>query len=197
MRQHAPLGMFLKFFDGMGDWIPIKFSHSSHQILLVPINNPSKSFCSHQVPKKCPSNSSCSPSTTHQHPCIFIKFLLFPSTIHRNPTVQIKFSKNSFVPIKILLFPWLWKIGRRAQVSTKVNGETREKLRQSAKRSAAVRGQAQWKADVCRVRIFRVRIFGLPGVVEDRGQICFSRGSSALFPSWARPERERENCGAR
>jgi len=33
---------------------------------------------------------------------------------------------------------------------------------------------------------------GLPGFVEDRGQICFSRGSSALFPSWARPERERE-----
>jgi hypothetical protein len=38
----------------------------------------------------------------------------------------------------------------------------------------------------------KVRIFGLPGFVEDRGQICFSRGSSALFPWRARPERKRE-----
>jgi hypothetical protein len=40
-------------------------------------------------------------------------------------------------------------------VSTKVNGETSERLGQSAKRSATVRGQAgmgaTWQADVCRV----------------------------------------------
>ncbi len=45
-------------------FVPIRFPESSHQILLVPFNNPSISFCSHQV------------------------------------------------PIKILLFPWLWRIGR-------------------------------------------------------------------------------------
>jgi len=41
-------------------------------------------------------------------------------------------------------------------VNTKVNGETRERLGQSVKRSAAVRGQAgrgaTGQADVCRVR---------------------------------------------
>ncbi len=41
-------------------------------------------------------------------------------------------------------------------MSTKVNGETSERLGQSAKRSATVRGQAgrgaTWQADVCHVR---------------------------------------------
>jgi hypothetical protein len=41
---------------GMGAWFP----SSSHQIPLVPINIPSKSFCSHQVPKHFSSSSSCS-----------------------------------------------------------------------------------------------------------------------------------------
>jgi hypothetical protein len=41
-------------------WFPIKFPNSSHPIPLVPTNNPSRSFCSHQVPKPFPSNPSCS-----------------------------------------------------------------------------------------------------------------------------------------
>ncbi|CAM6022260.1 unnamed protein product [Sphagnum balticum] len=44
--------------------------------------------------------------------------------------------------------PVLW-----ARVSTKVNGETRERLGQSAKRSAAVRGQAGRGATVAGRRL--------------------------------------------
>ncbi len=68
----------------------------------------------------------------------------------------------------------------------KVNGENRERLRQSAKRSAAVRGQAQWQADVSRVRQSRKSGFSSCQVLWKIA------GRSALFPSWARPERERE-----
>ncbi len=113
---------------------------SSHQIPLVPINHPSMSICSHQVPKKFPwkfpsitfcshqvpkqfsSNSSCS----HQYPFVLIEF---PNNSHQIPLVPIKFL---FVPMAM----------EDRQVSTKVNGETRARLGQSAKRSAIIRGQA-------------------------------------------------------
>ncbi len=168
VRQHAPKGCFL-LFEGMGDWIPIKFSHSSHQILLVPISNPSKSFCYHQLP------------------IVPIYFLLFSSSSQKIPLFPLSSHQNPFVPMAL----------KDRQMSTKVNGETRERLRQSAKRSAAVRGQAQWQADVSRVR--QSRKSGFSGC-----QVLWKiAGRSALFPSWARPERERErerereNCGAR
>ncbi len=48
---------------------------------------------------------------------------------------------------------WLRNAGRWARVSTKVNGETRERLEQSAKRSAAVRGQAGRGATVAGRRL--------------------------------------------
>ncbi len=114
-----PQGMFLIFLKG---W-ELEFPNSSHQILLVPINIPSKFFCSHQVPKQFPSNSSCS----HQYPIkillissscqkIPIKFLLFPSVTHQKsfcshqiPLIPINNPSISFcshqVPIKFLLFP--------------------------------------------------------------------------------------------
>ncbi len=71
-------------------------------------------------------------------------------------------------------------------MSTKVNGETRERHGQSAKRSASVRGQAGRGATVAGRRLpgaaeQNVGIFGLPGFVADRGQICFSRGSLLCF----------------
>jgi hypothetical protein len=62
----------------------------------------------------------------------------------------------------------------------KVNGETREKLGQSAKRSAAVRGQAGRGAPVASRRR-NVGIFCLPGFVADRGPICFSSGNLPRF----------------
>ncbi len=65
-------------------------------------------------------------------------------------------------------------------MSTKVNDETHERLGQSAKQSAAVRGQAGRGATVAARRLpgaaeQNVGIFCLPGFVADRGQICFSR----------------------
>ncbi|CAK9274867.1 unnamed protein product [Sphagnum jensenii] len=57
---------------------------------------------------------------------------------------------------------WLCNAGRWARVSTKVNGETRERLGQSAKRSAAVRGQAGRGATVAGRRL-RVRPSRTPG----------------------------------
>jgi len=82
---------------------------NSHQIPLVPISNVSISFCSHQVPKQFPSNSSCSCQVS-------IKFLLFLSSFHQIP----------FVPTAM----------EDRQVSMKVNDETHETLRLSAKQSA-------------------------------------------------------------
>jgi len=66
------------------------------------------------------------------------------------------------------------------QVSTKVNRETRERLGQSAKRSAAVRGQAGSAATVAGRRPpgateQNIGIFCLPGFVADRGHIRFSK----------------------
>ncbi len=77
-------------------------------------------------------------------------------------------------------------------MSTKVNGETRERLGQSAKRSVAVCGQAGRGATVACRRLSgaeeqKVRIFCLPGFVEDRRQICFSCYSLPRF--CARPKR--------
>jgi hypothetical protein len=95
--------------------------------------------------------------------------------------IQRTFLRNT-VPVLCAVRKWLWNAGRWARVSTKVNGETRERLGQSAKRSAAVRGQAGRGATVAGRRPpgaaeQNIGIFRLPGFVADRGQICFLRGS--------------------
>jgi hypothetical protein len=71
-------------------------------------------------------------------------------------------------------------------VSTKVKDETRERLGQGAKWSAAVRGQAGRGAIVAGRRLpsaaeQNVGIFCLPGYVADGGQLCFSRSSMQRF----------------
>ncbi len=81
-------------------------------------------------------------------------------------------------------------------MSTKLNGESRERLGQSAKRSAAVHGQARRGATVAGgrppgVAEQKVGIFCLPGFVEDRGQIYVLRGRTSSFLCTT-PERERE-----
>jgi len=85
--KHAPPGMFLIFLK----WWELDFPSSSHEISLVPINSPSKSFCSHQVLKKFPSHSSCS----HQVPIVPINFLLFPTQPHINPHKALNFVRDS------------------------------------------------------------------------------------------------------
>ncbi len=72
---------------------------------------------------------------------------------------------------------------------------------QSAKQSAAVRGQARRAATVASRRLpsvaeHKVEIFCLSGFVEDRGQICFWRSSQSatLHPSCARPMRNAITC---
>ncbi len=80
-------------------------------------------------------------------------------------------------------------------MSTKVNGETRERLGQSAKWSAAVRGQAGRGATVAGRRRpgaaeQNVGIFRLPGFVADREPICFSSGSLPRFFPHVRDPRE-------
>ncbi len=69
-------------------------------------------------------------------------------------------------------------------MSTKVNDEPRERLGQSAKRSAAICAQARKGATEAGRRLpeeQKVGIFCLSGFVEDRGRICFSHGSLPLF----------------
>jgi hypothetical protein len=170
----CPQGLFLVFFKGWGTSFPIKFPKSSHQIPLVPINNPSKSF-------KLPTNS------------------------HRNPLIPINNSSNSFcshqvlikilsipqVPINFTLFPWTAFCSQPTLHKPTLSSKLCERLGQSAKRSTAVPGQARRAATVAGRRLSRtaeqkVGIFCLPGVVEDSGQICFSRGSQPRFiPSYA------------
>jgi hypothetical protein len=174
VAQTCLQGMFLIFLKGWG----LDFSSSS--------------------PQTVPIKFFLFPSIFHQNPFVLIKF---PNNSHQIPFVPIKFSSNSFlfpssfhqipfcshqVSIKFLLFPYLWRIGRWAQVSTKVNGDTRERLGRSAKRSAAVRGQAGRGATVAGRRLSgaaeqKVGIFCVPGFVEHRGQICFSLGSLPRF----------------
>ncbi len=94
-RKHVPKGCFFIILKGWGldfpissQIVPIKFllfpsssQKNSHQIPLVPSNNPSKSFCSHQV---------------------LIKFLLFPSSSHQILLVLINNPSLSFCLIKFL-----------------------------------------------------------------------------------------------
>jgi hypothetical protein len=61
-------------FEGLG----LDFPSSSQK---VPINIPSKFFCSHQVPKKFPSIS-------HSNSFVLIKF---PKNSHQIPLVPFKF----------------------------------------------------------------------------------------------------------
>ncbi len=60
-------------------FVLIKFSNSSYQTLLVLINNPSQSFCSHQVLIKL----FLFPSTSHQ-------FIFVPNPILHKPTQSSK-----------------------------------------------------------------------------------------------------------
>jgi hypothetical protein len=101
--QHAPKGCFL-FWRCGGLWISIKFPNDSHQIPLVPINNPSNllfsssSQTSHLIPLV--------PLITHQNPFVFINFPLFPSSScnfllfstqhYINPCKALNFGINSF-----------------------------------------------------------------------------------------------------
>jgi len=62
-------------FEGMGAWFPVKFPTNSNQIPLGPINNPSKSFCSHQL---------------------LIKFVLFPTQLYINLHKVLNFGIKSF-----------------------------------------------------------------------------------------------------
>jgi hypothetical protein len=72
------------------------------------------------------------------------------------------------------------------QVSTKVNGETRERLGLSVKRNTTIRGEAKRGAIVADRHLLgatkqKVEIFYLPGFVEDHEEICFSQGSLPHF----------------
>jgi len=121
-HQHALKGCFL-FFEGVGGWILIKFllfpsiTHqnlfvlikfpiNSYQIPLVPINYPSKSFCSYQVPIKFllflnqvsigPINFPLFSSSFHQVPFV-------PNQPYINPHKALNFGINRFFAT--------WKIG--------------------------------------------------------------------------------------
>ncbi len=85
-------------------------------------------------------------------------------------------------------------------MSTKVNGETRERLGQSAKRSTAVAGQAGRGATVAGRCLpgaagQNVGIFSLPGFVADSGQICFSRDSLPRFFLHGNTQLPARACG--
>jgi hypothetical protein len=144
-------------------FVSIKFPKKSHQILFVLIKFSESSHQIPLVPINNPSISFCSHQVPKRFPSNF-------SSSHQNP----------FVPIE----------GR--QMSTKVNGETRERLGQSTKRSVAVRGQAgrglQWQADVCPVRQSRKSGISACQVLW-RADLLLAWQSAALLPECARPKR--------
>jgi hypothetical protein len=150
-------------FEGVGDFpsssqtVPIEFllfpliSHQNSFVLIkfpnIPINNSSKffvpikfqssSFCSHQVSNKF----FLFPSSSQK---VLIKLLLFPSITHQYPFVLIKFPKNSH---KFLIFPssshqipFILVAMEDRLVSTKVNGETHERLELSVKWNTTIHG---------------------------------------------------------
>ncbi len=127
-------------------FVLVKFPNNSHQIPLVPIDNLSKLFCSYHVP----INFLLFPSISQK---VLIKFLLFPSIFFCSHQVPKQFPSNSscshqnpFVPIAM----------EDRQMSTKVNGETRERLGLVPNRAprfvGRLEGELQWQADVCWVR---------------------------------------------
>jgi hypothetical protein len=120
--KHAPKGRFLLFSRVWGlisyqvpkqfpsityqnPFVSHQVSNNSHQIPLVFINNPSKSFCSHRVPK----NSLVFPSVTRQNPFVFIKFPSNSFCFHQVPIKFFLFPSSShqlhIVPINFILFP--------------------------------------------------------------------------------------------
>jgi len=149
-HKHAPKGCFLFFWRGGGlisHQVPKQFPSLTHQYPFVLIKFPKNSHQISLVPIKFLLFSSI----THQYLFVLIKF---PNNSHQIPLVPRKFPSISFcsyhVPIKILLFPWLWRIGRWAQRwmvrlvrdwGRVLNvGRTRERLGQSTKR-----GQDSWE----------------------------------------------------
>ncbi len=190
--------LFFQSITHQNPFVPIKFPlfpSITHHNPFVPIKFPWFPIIKYQYPFvliKFPSNS-------HQIPLIHIKFQSKSFCSHQVPIRFLLFPSNSFcshqVPIKTLLFPWLWRIGRCSQVSTKVKRETRERVGQSAKRSAAILGQAgrgatvAWQTSAGCGRA-QSRIFCLPGFVEDRGQSCFACRASSFI--CATQERERK-----
>jgi hypothetical protein len=133
-------------FPSSSPKILIKFllfpSITHHQNPFVPIKFQSNSFCFNQAP---------------------IKFLLFPSISHQYPFVLIKLPKKShkipFVPIKNPFVPMSME---DRQVSTGEHEGERwdsRESKQSAKQSAAIRGQARRAATVAsrRLRLWRSR----------------------------------------
>jgi hypothetical protein len=119
---------------------------------------------SYQVPKQLQSNSSCS----YQY---LIKILLFSSILFPS-----SFNQIPFVPIAM----------EDRQVSTKVNGETCERLELSVKRNTTVHGYAKRGAIVVDERMSgltkqKVGIFYLPSFVEVCVQICFSHNNLSHF----------------
>ncbi len=146
--QTVPIEFLLfSLISHQNPFVLIKFSNNSHQIPLVPINNPSKffvpikfqssSFCSHQVSNKF----LLFPSSSQK---FLIKFLLFPSVTHQYPFVLIKFSKNShkflMSPSNSHQIPFILVVMEDKLVSPKVNGEIHERLELSVKWNTTIHG---------------------------------------------------------
>ncbi len=130
-------------------FVSIKFPKKSHQILFVLIKFSESSHQIPLVPINNPSISFCSHQVPKRFPSNF-------SCSHQNP----------FVPMALE--------GR--QMSTKGNGETRERLGQSTKRSVAVRGQAGRGATMAGRR--------LPGAAEQKFRnFCLSGFVAGRFAS--------------
>jgi hypothetical protein len=205
-------------FEELGAWFHIKFPNSSfnnlsksicshqvpnnsHQIPPVFINNPSKYFCSHQVPKK----SLLFPSVIRQKPFVFIKFpsnsfcfhqvpikfLLFPSSFYQNLFVPIIFPSTSHCPCQLHFVPnpTLHKHTQSSKLC--------ERLGQSAKRSAAVPGQAGRgdssgrQTSAARGRAESRDILPARSCGRSRVDLLLARHSAVLPPSCACAKRDR------
>jgi hypothetical protein len=122
----------------------IKFPKNSHQIALVLINNPSKSF----VLIKFSSNPFCSHQVLIKillFPQLPINFLLFPTQPYINPHKALNFVRD---------------LGRVLNGAPQFLGRPGRGATVTGRRLS---GAAEQK----------VGISCLPGFVEDRGQICF------------------------
>ncbi len=102
--------------------------------------------------QKVPIKFLLFPSISHQNPFVLTKL---PNNYHQVPLVPINNSSKSFyshqVPIKILLFLWLWRIGSCARrFSVRLLRDSGRVLNRAPQFVGRPEGKLQWQADICR-----------------------------------------------
>jgi hypothetical protein len=144
---NMPPRMFLNFCKGE----PVGWCNTCSQwMFLIFLKGWGLDFPSSS--QKVPIKFLLFPSISHQNPFVLTKL---PNNYHQVPLVPINNSSKSFyshqVPIKILLFLWLWRIGSCARrFSVRLLRDSGRVLNRAPQFVGRPEGKLQWQADICR-----------------------------------------------